>query len=92
MSRAPSHRRRWYQFSVSGILLATFWMAIRFSAPASYGWYEFETPLPVLAIIIVVGLCPFIAAGVLFGRPLAGLVTGIVLVSAYTAFVAITLL
>ena len=92
MPQAPSHRRRWYQFSVSGILWATFWMAICFGALASYGWYEFENPLPVLTVIVLVGLCPFVSAGVLFGRPLAGLVTGIVVVGAYTAFVAIMLL
>lgn len=90
MPTPPS--RRWFQFGISEILWAMFWMAICFSALASYGWYDFETPLPVLAVITVVGLCPFIAAGVLIGRPLTGLVTGIVLVGAYTVFVAVMLL
>jgi hypothetical protein len=92
MSTIPKPSRRWYQFTISGILWATLWMAICFGALASYGWYEFESPLPVLVVVVVAGLCPFIAAGVLFGRPLTGLVTGIVLVGAYAAFTAIMLL
>jgi hypothetical protein len=67
-------------------------MATCFGLLAAWGWREFDSPLPVLAMTFVIWLCPFLAAGALFGRPLVGLLIGAVLVGAYTTFVAIMLL
>jgi len=83
MSESTTTRRRWFQLTISRILWATFWMAICFGVTAAWGWHEFEHWLPVIAVITVVGLCPFIALGTLCGRPFIGLMVGVVVVGIY---------
>jgi hypothetical protein len=64
-------------------------MAICCGAAAAWGWCDFEHWQPVIAVLAVVGLCPFIALGTLFGRPLTGLIAGIVSVGIYCTVAAI---
>ncbi len=87
----PAPKRAWFQFTISRILWATLWMAICFSLFAGLGWHEFDHWVPVVGLIFIGGLCPFIAAGVLFGRPLVGFVVGLILVGIYAALVALKL-
>ena len=77
--------RKWFQIKLSGILRATFCMSICVAAwmldykPAD------QIPLLFLSIVAVKVLMPFVAIGVLFGRPWTGLIVGIALVGAYVA-------
>jgi hypothetical protein len=83
-----ARRRRWFQFTISRILWATFWMALCFGLFAAFGWREFDHWIPAVGLIVVGGICPFIAVGVLFGRPRLGFAVGLILVGIYATFIA----
>ena len=73
---SDSPKRRWYQFSLEAMVLATFWASISMAA-----WVLDETPrfytTPWIVLWIVRALGPFIAVGTLFGRAKMGLLIGI---------------
>jgi hypothetical protein len=83
--------KRWYQFSIRGILGATFWIAICLGCVELLRWWK--APDQHIELVVAIGagvyLSPFIAIGTLFGHPLRGLVVGVVLVGGYVLAIAI---
>ena len=73
------------QFKVRGLLLATFWMSICFTALAMVARMQrlrvsspFETPL-----LLVIMFAPFVAVGALFSRTILGGIIGLVALSTF---------
>ena len=68
-----------FQFEMKGLLLATFWMAVCFSAYAvvnSMHRQRVSSPMEV-PLTLVMMAAPLVAIGALFGRTLLGAAVGI---------------
>ena len=74
----PAPKRRWFQFSLRGIFVATFWSAVFATAVVLYR----QPGIEFLAYLFV-GCLMFVsipaAVGGLFGRALSGAAVGIIL-------------
>ena len=76
-----------FQFTIRGLLWATFWVAVCGAAwTLDLRGFDKWYPVQQAAIIVALLLTPFMAIGALFGGPLVGLLVGVV------AFVAFNLL
>ena len=74
-----------FQFALKGILLATFWMAVCFSAYAMViNMHRLRVSSPYeVPLTLVMMVTPFVAVGALFGRTLLGVAIGIAALSAF---------
>ncbi len=82
MSEAHT-KPRWFQFTISRILWATFWMGVSFGSWVVLSRTVGPSDAVGFATTAGVLLGPFVAVGALFGRPLVGLAVGMALVGAY---------
>jgi hypothetical protein len=83
MNNGPNLRQRWFQFSTRRIIWATFWMALCFGAAVLDDKSADPGSQRLIVKLCVIILSPFVAVGALIGRPLVGLIVGVVLVGGY---------
>jgi hypothetical protein len=77
--------------TVRRALGAIAWLAICFAAVSLSRWWKApdQNPPLLFAVLGAIVLSPFVAIGTLFGRPLRGLLVGLVLVGGYVIAVSV---
>jgi hypothetical protein len=87
MTEAPE--RRWFQFTIRGMLLATVWAAVFCGALRLYNFETLATlplnlwALVVFGLIFLVCISPPAAVAVLFGRTWWGVLVGVIVCALY---------
>jgi hypothetical protein len=83
--------RRWFRFSLWNVLSAFTCFSI---AGGAFSLLQHDQQklanVTFAASVVLIIVCPFLGCGVLFGRPIAGLIGGVMVLGALVALVALS--